>query len=71
MLEKVKLKLKGDLKDTDNKNDLIDSEVVSLNINAYYLALFRLLTLISKHEKNNSSETVCKLKHYCLKYIHK
>ena len=42
------------------------SEIATLNINAYYLALFRLLTLIQKYETKLievSSKTLDKIKH--------
>lgn len=46
----------------------------TLNINAYYLALFRLLTLVDKYESKlieGSSKTIDKIKHSALKYVHK
>ncbi len=50
------------------------SEIATLNINAYYLALFRLLTLIQKYDTKLiqvSSKTLDKIKHSALKYVHK
>lgn len=53
MWQTVKQKLKVELKSHKNSEanrPSNQSELVTLNINAYFLGLFRLLTLINKHE---------------------
>lgn len=82
MWSTVKDKLKTELKShqptnttQSPKNGITPSEIATLNINAYFLALFRLLTLVQKYESGQiiepSSKTLAKIKHSALKYVHK